>query len=404
MSDRQRRERLVFEACLDLPLQERASYLNQACGDEPELRNRIAALLEAHERPVLDKPLHPIIIDPSGRYPAFGSLDPFGGLPYCQRCQRNIPDRATEKCPGCGHARPARGWLFDALLGKTVAGGQFRILQRLGSGGFGVVYEVETPIGGLRRALKVLREDWADEESVRKRFINEGIAVEQINHPNVARCFAAGTLDQGGQLYLLFELINGVPLSSLVGCSEGGPPSRFEPQRAVRLARQVGSGLVAAHSKHILHRDLKPANVMILDAGTQTERVKLLDFGIAKCLGGEVTWTAGLVGTPAFMAPEQFSADSVQGPSVDLWQVGALLFAMLTGRAPYEPEIPTLLGFHQLHRPAGQPGPKPSEVVDGLTAHPALDQLVARLLSTDPADRPASAAEVCEELDAIEES
>jgi serine/threonine protein kinase/hemoglobin-like flavoprotein/Ran GTPase-activating protein (RanGAP) involved in mRNA processing and transport len=395
------RERLIFHECVDLSPEERRSYLAEACHSEPDFRARIDALLEAHDHSALDTPLtlRPLVELPA---PEPGSSTNF--TPYCGRCQRSLEHANVNLCPRCGSRRPGRGWPLDLLLGRTVAGGQYRILSRLGSGGFGVVYEVETIVGGLRRALKVLREDWAADTSVRERFVNEALALEKINHPNVARCFAAGTLDEHGELYLLFELIDGVPLSRLVGHSVDSPPLKLQPLRAIRLAKQLASGLVAAHANHVLHRDLKPGNVIVLAAGMPTERAKLLDFGIAKFMEGEANWTAGLVGTPAFMAPEQFAPQSKLGPSVDLWQLGAVLFVMLTGLTPYEPEDPSFQAYMALHRPASQPGPRPSEVEPALAVHPALDRLVGRLLSTNPADRPRSAADVCQELARVEQA
>jgi serine/threonine protein kinase/hemoglobin-like flavoprotein/Ran GTPase-activating protein (RanGAP) involved in mRNA processing and transport len=401
------RERELFEACLELSEAERSSYLRNMCRNEPELERRISSLLSAHESLFLEQPPH------FEKEQFFSEAVPGGFVKtadqevertYCVKCQKTVPDASAGVCGTCGQQRPARGWPVDPLLGRTVAGGQYRVLCRLGSGGFGVVYEIATVVGGLRRALKVLREDWAQDQSIRERFINEAVTLERINHPNVARCFAAGTLDENGELYLLFELIDGVPLSELVGGSAGEPIRRLDPLRAVRIARQVASGLVAAHAKHVLHRDLKPANVMVTEAGTPSERIKLLDFGIAKFLEGEMTWTAGLIGTPDFMAPEQFAARSEVGSAVDLWQLGALMHTMLTGRPPYQPKERSLQSFLSMHRPPGSLGPLPSEVDPSLAAHPALNTLVGQLLSTNPADRPASAADLCQELAGIEQA
>jgi serine/threonine protein kinase/hemoglobin-like flavoprotein/Ran GTPase-activating protein (RanGAP) involved in mRNA processing and transport len=395
------RERELFEACLELSQAERSSYLQKLCQGDPDLERRVASLLAAHESLFLEQPpqigREMLPVESASR-----ALEKRAGdvaRTYCLKCQKTIPDASQEACGNCGQQIPGRGWPVDPLLGRTVAGGQYRVVCRLGSGGFGVVYEITTVVGGLRRALKVLREDWAQDQSIRERFINEAVTLERINHPNVARCFAAGTLDESGELYLLFELIDGVPLSELV--DDGG---KLTPLRAVRIARQVGSGLVAAHAKQVLHRDLKPANVMITEVGTASERVKLLDFGIAKFLEGEVTWTAGLIGTPAFMAPEQFAAKSEMGPAVDLWQLGALMYKMLTGEPPYHPADRSLQSFLSMHRPPGGPGPLPSERDSSLAAHPALDALVGQLLATDPADRPVSAADICQELAAIEQA
>jgi serine/threonine protein kinase/hemoglobin-like flavoprotein/Ran GTPase-activating protein (RanGAP) involved in mRNA processing and transport len=394
------KERQVFETCLEIPPRERPAYLDRICGAEADLKRRILSLLEAREQTPAEESSRPTENPVDTQAPNGNPAVPGH---YCPRCERSVSDPA-EQCDGCGQKKPVRGWPNDGLLGRTIAGGHYRVLSRLGSGGFGVVYEVETVIGRLRRALKVLREDWAQHSSVRERFINEAVALERINHPNVARCFAAGTLDEHGEPYLLFELVEGVTLSKLIGFYEGRAARKLEPLRAVRIAKQIASGLVAAHAKHILHRDLKPANVMIVEAGTASERIKLLDFGIAKFVEADLTGTVGLIGTPAFMAPEQFSAPSQITPAVDLWQLGALLFVMLTGQTPYPDGGYSREEFPSIHRTPGEPGPLPSEVEPALAAHPSLDGLTSRLLATRPGDRPESAAIVCQELAGIEQA
>jgi serine/threonine-protein kinase len=201
---------------------------------------------------------------------------------YCQAC--NHPTEASApRCGSCASSRPDGGWPLDPRLQTIVAGGQYRVLRRIGAGGFGTVYEVETLVGGLRRALKVLHPERAQDARTRERFINEAIVLEQLNHPNVARCYAAGELDGGHALYLLLELIDGVPLSSLLEQADGRP-APFDPLRAARIGKQIASGLVAVHASGVLHRDLTPRNVLVTNAGTRDERVTLVDFGVADAL------------------------------------------------------------------------------------------------------------------------
>lgn len=139
----------------------------------------------------------------------------------------------------------------DPQLGTLVAGGQYRVLQRLG--GFGTVYLVETVVGGLRRALKVLHREWVADEAAPRRFVNEALVLEPLNHPNIARCYAAGTLAEGDAPYLLLEFVDGVSLASLLAAPEGHL-TPLPPLRAVRLAKQIASGLVAVHAQQVLHR------------------------------------------------------------------------------------------------------------------------------------------------------
>ena len=316
---------------------------------------------------------------------------------YCHRCNATLDDDLTLSCPECASDPPAHGWPRDARLGRLVAGGQYRVLRRLGAGGFGSVYLVETVVGGLRRALKVLNAEWAADEEMRERFVNEALVLEQVNHPNVARCYAAGTLDDERALYLLLELVEGVPLGALVG-----PGRPVGPARAVNLAKQVASGLLVAHANGVLHRDLKPANILVVGAGTSAEQAKLIDFGIAKSLGRATGVSRSMLGTPGFMAPEQLASGEPLDQRVDLWQLGATLFTMLTGEAPYASgpaEGETLDARHAAHAEAG---PLPSTVNPALASHPSLDRLVGRLLATDRERRPRSAAQVTEELARLE--
>ena len=186
----------------------------------------------------------------------------------------------------------------DARVGAVVAAGQYRVLARLGEGGFGAVYLVETVVGGLRRALKVLHSHWAADARSRARFINEALVLEQMNHPNIARCYSAGTLSDADQVpYLLLEYVDGVPLDAAIR-DGAGRTAAMAPLRAVRLAQQIASGLVALHANQVLHRDLTPQNVLIVAAGTPDERVKLVDFGIADEVDDRTRSGITAIGTP----------------------------------------------------------------------------------------------------------
>lgn len=280
-----------------------------------------------------------------------------------------------------------------------VAAGQYRVLRRLGSGGFGTVYLVETVVGGLRRALKVLHDEWAANVPARERFVNEAVTLERLNHSNIARSYAAGLLD-GGEPYLLLELVDGVSVADLLRPPRSAAPRSLSPLRAARIAKQIASGLVVAHANGILHRDLKPENVLVADPGTLDEQVKLVDFGIARVMDQGVTTTRAALGTPLFMAPEQLESGAALNSAVDLWQLGATLYMMLTGRAPHEAsDVGGLVAHFARTREAG---PRPAAVEPALLACPPLDRFVSLLLASDRERRPRSAAHVCAALARIE--
>ncbi len=321
---------------------------------------------------------------------------------FCNRCNATFDTDAPSECHECGAPRPETDWPRDRRLGEVVAGGQYRIVRRLGSGGFGSVYLVETVVGGLRRALKVLHAQWAADAEARKRFVNEALVLEEVNHPNVARCYAAGTLEGEDELYLLFELVEGVPLSRVIRPDEGASAVPLSPARAVNIAKQVASGLAVAHAKKVLHRDLKPENILIVSPGRVEEQVKLVDFGIAKSIDRGAESTARIVGTPFYMSPEQLKPGEKLDNRLDLWQLGAVLFVMLTGKLPYNADSGAVHELMSLQEQRLDAGPAPSEVDSTLTSHPALDKLVSRLLATNRDRRPRSASQVCQELARIE--
>ncbi len=321
---------------------------------------------------------------------------------FCNGCNRTLDDETPSACPECAAARPSSGWPADRRLGQTVVGGQYRVLRRLGAGGFGVVYLVETVVGGLRRALKVLHTEWVASSEMRDRFINEAVVLEQVNHPNVARCYAVGTLEDDEALYILLELVIGRPLTTLLQ-GDDGVPRALSAERAVRIARQVASGLVVAHANDVLHRDLKPDNILVMEPGTSNEQVKLIDFGIARSMAEETTRATGtLLRTVQYMAPEQIHPGTDLDRRVDLWQLGATLYHALTGTLPYRDEGGGMVDLQSQHARRLDAGPRPGEVNPTLAAHPLLDTLVSRLLATNPDRRPRSAAQVCEDLARIE--
>lgn len=318
---------------------------------------------------------------------------------FCPHCLAVVA-ASESACAACRAARPEVGWPRDRRLGATVAGGQYVVLRRLGSGGFGTVYLVRTTVGGLQRALKILHTEWAGDAVMRERFVHEAVVLEQIHHPNVARCHGVGMLDDEPELYLALEFVEGASLARTMTRADGAVVP-LPPARAVRIAKQVASGLAAAHAVDVLHRDLKPENVLLSRAGTDAEQAKIIDFGIAKSLHRTAAATSARLGTPQFMAPEQLLASHAQDARLDLWQLGAVLFFMLTGRAPYADAADgaALTGAFESHRDAG---PRPSDRVPDLRAYPALDDLVGRLLATDPDRRPRTAGAVCNELARVE--
>ncbi len=212
----------------------------------------------------------------------------------------------------------------------VVVGGGYRVLQPLAEGGMGTVYEAEQIATGARRALKVMHGQYARDDGLRARFVREARLAASIPSEHVAQVLDAGQDESTGALYIVMELLEGTTLSR-----ELRRRGAFAWSDVVEIMRQLSHALGAAHRLGIVHRDLKPANIFLSRSrhAGMSMVVKVLDFGIAKALAGAASESTGtMLGTPAWMAPEQTSLEDPVGPPADVWALGLLTFAMLTGR------------------------------------------------------------------------
>lgn len=320
---------------------------------------------------------------------------------FCAACNTAIQDPNSPSCAACDAVRPVFGWPRDVLIGKPVEDGLV-VEERLGSGGFGVVYKARVQDTGEARAIKVLSEQHGNSPEAQKLFLQEARALIKLDHENIVRCVSFGMLEQR-RPWIALEFVDGRSLFELVQKNRGA----IEPRRAVRIAQQIAAALEAAHENHLLHRDLQPGNIMLFDSPSG-EVVKVIDFGIAKVLGSNTVdrKTNRIIGTPEYMAPEQFQPGVALDARLDLWQLGAVLFFMLTGGPPHKVKAPEdLLGLYKVwdrQRAKHLPGELPSSVVPQIGAFEDLDMLVGRLLSADRSVRPSNASEVLSELRSIE--
>jgi serine/threonine-protein kinase len=227
-------------------------------------------------------------------------------------------------------AQPANS---RSLVGAVLSR-RWRLVQKLGEGGMGEVYASEPVAGGPRVAIKILRPEYLGEAQILSRFLEEGRMCIRLIHPNIVRVYECAQAEDRSP-YLVMELLEGVPLSAYT--ENGG---RVPAPQAVPILQGILAGLAAAHAQGVVHRDLKPDNVFLTRDAGGTFVVKLLDFGVAKVMDvaggmGNRTRTGMLLGTPAYMSPEQVKNARDVDPRADVWSAGVLFYEMLTGRVAF---------------------------------------------------------------------
>ena len=272
----------------------------------------------------------------------------------------------------------------DDFIGRSI--GNFVVVARIGSGAMGAVYLAEHPLIGRQLAVKVLHPHLARERSIVARLFTEARSAFEVRSANIVDIIDFGVLpDQ--TTYFLMEWLDGCSLADEL---TRGP---LGAERAVSIALGIARALDAAHEGSVVHRDLKPANVFLVERDGTPDVVKVLDFGIAKVTSEDdpAALRGQLLGTPAYMAPEQCRGDDVDGRS-DVYALGVILYEMLTGARPFgHRETREVLHGHMFDRP-----PLPSEFVPSIS--PALEQVVVRAMEKDPAARWQSARELRDAL------
>ena len=291
----------------------------------------------------------------------------------------------------------------DPLIGRTL-NDRYRIVERIGKGGFGVVYKVTHTTLEKAFAMKALFRSSQLNSKLVGRFEREAKATSRIGHPNIVDVVDWGQ-DEAAGYYFIMEFLEGMTLQQLIE-REGA----LKPIRAVRIGAQVASALLATHQNGIIHRDLKPENIMLLGGvGTQQDFVKVLDFGVAGLAlaeGGEddeeperLTAAGMVFGTPHYMSPEQALSPNV-GHTSDIYSFGVVLYEMVTGQIPFDaPSTMELLTLHRDEAPQ-----RPSHRCPDALIPAGLEQIIMKALAKDPERRWASTAEIIERLESVESS
>lgn len=322
-------EETIFNGALDLPAIERSAYLDAACQDNQPLRRRVEALLCAHDAPPGFLPQNPV----------------------------TTPVQKE---------------------GDFI--GPYKLLEKLGEGGFGVVYVAEQREPVRRRvALKIVKLGM-DTRQVVARFEAERQALALMDHPNIAKVLDAGAMESG-RPYFVMELVRGVKITEF--CDKAKLPTR----QRLELFAQVCQAVQHAHQKGIIHRDLKPSNILVtLHDGVPVPKV--IDFGIAKATQGQLTdktiYTRfeHFIGTPAYMSPEQAEMSGLDVDTrSDIYSLGVLLYELLTGRTPFDQDQLLHRGLDEMRRMIReQEAPRPSTILSTMTEADITTAAAARQL------------------------
>src|SRR5664280_1335908 len=291
MASPEKHEEALFRATLELPPGARGAFLDQACAGDSALRRRLETLLAAHDAPPTDP----------------------------------IPIKATMKI------EPAEA--SDEAVGQSL--GPYKLLEKIGEGGCGVVYVAEQTIPVRRRvALKVIKLGM-DTKAVVARFEAERQALAMMDHPNIAKVLDAGTTE-AGRPYFVMELVRGIRITDY--CDQ----NKLTTRERLELFIKICQAIQHAHQKGIIHRDIKPSNILVtLHDGVPVPKV--IDFGIAKATEGRLTDNTvytqlhQFVGTPAYMSPEQAEMSGLDiDTRSDIYSLGVLLYELLTGSTPFD--------------------------------------------------------------------
>jgi hypothetical protein len=270
---------------------------------------------------------------------------------------------------------------------ESFHGGRYKVTKKLGEGGKGIVFKAEDTRLGRTVAIKVIKGEGLDQESF-ARFEQEAKATAGLSHSNIVAIYDIG--QEGESHYLILEFVDGPSLSGLI---RSQPGARCDAATTLRIGSQLCQALGYAHSHGILHRDIKPENIII----TSTGLPKLMDFGLARALGGpNLTQRGVIVGTPSYLPPEQALGKRSDTRS-DLYSLGCVLYEMVTGRHPFLGDDPVKIIFSHINDLPMMPRRLAPEIPE------ALEQVILKLLSKDPDQRYQSAGDLFQALESVKE-
>ncbi len=273
---------------------------------------------------------------------------------------------------------------MDKYIGR-VLGGRYEVKELIGSGGMALVYRAHCNVLDRYVAIKILKEEFAQDEDFRKRFYNEAHAVAKLSHNNIVSVFDVARTEEGVE-YIVMELCEGVSLKEYMT-----KKGRLSWQETLFFAQQVAKALDHAHSRGIIHQDIKPHNVMLLRDGT----AKVMDFGIARFANNQETRVVQeAIGSVHYISPEQAKGGTVDFRT-DIYSLGIVMYEMLTGSQPFQGETPVAVVMqHMMVTP-----PRPSEIVPGIPT--AMDEIVMHAMTANVSRRYSAAIDLYNDLERL---
>ncbi|HEX4784851.1 MAG TPA: serine/threonine-protein kinase [Candidatus Sulfotelmatobacter sp.] len=263
--------------------------------------------------------------------------------------------------------------------------GRYEIVAELGRGAMGVVYKARDPQIDRMVAVKTVsmwRQEQEEETEFRMRFLNEAQAAGRLHHAGIVSIFDVGENPENKDPYIVLEYVSGESLSRILTREK-----KLQPTKALQLAEEIAEALDYAHAQGVVHRDIKPGNILVTEDG----HAKIADFGIAKLNLAHFTLPGRVMGTPAYMAPEQLSGEGVDGRS-DLFSLGVILYAMVTGHSPFQGNSATTVCFKVANREPVAPS------AFDLAVPPELDEVISRAMAKDPAQRYQTGGEFADDI------
>ena len=281
----------------------------------------------------------------------------------------------------------------DELLG-TLIGGQYIPTALIGEGGMGRIYKARAKYTGQTVALKILKSEYMEDETLKDRFFREAEVVGSLDHPHIVKLYGCAPVPEHNTIYMAMELLNGRTLFEVLR-------REVTPLQTMMLwFTEIASALGCAHSKGIFHRDLKPENVFIIKEDDGTEHVKVLDFGFARLQGAakKLTMAGVAFGTPHYMSPEQAMGLTEITAACDVYALGIMLFQAVSGHVPYDSanNSPMEVMHAQVNSPTPQCVPRQEYNVPK-----RLISCIYKCMKKEPKDRYADGNELCAELQAI---